>query len=145
MNSELDKYFQNTPELKIFYIDMNQREDIISYAKSVHYLVADLSELILSTEREICGAIGKLMDFPSYYGKNWDALIECLGDLDWGEGHEIMGAVVLLDNQRQFSSHGFEFNKLVEVMKFAQESLYSPSDPMAGSSGRMLRIFVVSQ
>lgn len=38
-------------------------------------------------------AIAKSLDFPDYFGANWDALEECLTDLSWFEG----GVVLLID------------------------------------------------
>ncbi len=34
----------------------------------------------------LLAAIGHTLDFPDYYGGNWDALEECLLDLSWREG-----------------------------------------------------------
>ena len=54
--------------------------------------VPPLPELLCLDARGIAGktallqAIGQVLDFPDYYGGNWDALEECLFDLSWWEG-----------------------------------------------------------
>jgi RNAse (barnase) inhibitor barstar len=40
-------------------------------------------------------AIARAMDFPDWFGHNWDALADCLGDLSWRPAD---GYVVLLQN-----------------------------------------------
>jgi hypothetical protein len=44
-------------------------------------------------------AIARAMDFPSYFGKNWDALNDCLTDL---EGTEPAGYVLLFQEPGLF-------------------------------------------
>jgi RNAse (barnase) inhibitor barstar len=39
------------------------------------------------------------MEFPDYFGKNWDALEECLNDLSWVEAD---GYVILFDHADTF-------------------------------------------
>jgi RNAse (barnase) inhibitor barstar len=34
----------------------------------------------------LLSAIGWALEFPEYYGANWDALEECLSDMTWREG-----------------------------------------------------------
>jgi hypothetical protein len=35
-----------------------------------------------TTKAEFLEAIGEALDFPDYYGKNFDALADCLGDVE---------------------------------------------------------------
>jgi len=40
----------------------------------------------LREKSELLAALGRALDFPDYYGGNWDALEECLLDLSWRQG-----------------------------------------------------------
>lgn len=37
----------------------------------------------IRTKRELLGVLRKQLEFPSYFGWNWDALHDCLRDLSW--------------------------------------------------------------
>lgn len=49
--------------------------------------------LVAQTRAELLAALGATLDFPDYYGQNFDALEDCLGDV--GRGH--VGTVLLWD------------------------------------------------
>ncbi len=49
-------------------------------------LVPVLDGRTLADKSSLLVAIGHALDFPDYYGANWDALEECLGDLAWRNG-----------------------------------------------------------
>jgi RNAse (barnase) inhibitor barstar len=44
----------------------------------------------------------KAMNFPDYFGANWDAFEDCLTDMSW---HEAKGFVILYDNMDSFAQH----------------------------------------
>lgn len=49
-------------------------------------LVPVLDGGTLTNKHRLLAALGHALDFPDYYGENWDALEECLGDLSWRTG-----------------------------------------------------------
>lgn len=41
---------------------------------------------LLGDKATLLAELGRALDFPDYYGGNWDALDECLADLSWHDG-----------------------------------------------------------
>lgn len=54
-------------------------------------------------------SMARALDFPDWFGRNWDALEDCLGDLTWRRD---AGRVLLLCN----SPDGSELGTLVDVL-----------------------------
>jgi RNAse (barnase) inhibitor barstar len=42
-----------------------------------------LSALDIETKEQLFDSIAIAMEFPDYFGRNWDALIDCLRDMSW--------------------------------------------------------------
>ena len=51
--------------------------------------VAELPEVI-TTKTQLLEAYYELLQFPAYFGFNWDAMDECLGDLEWIENRRVI-------------------------------------------------------
>jgi RNAse (barnase) inhibitor barstar len=49
-------------------------------------LVPVLDGRTLTDKPSLLAALGHALDFPDYYGENWDALEECLNDFSWRAG-----------------------------------------------------------
>jgi RNAse (barnase) inhibitor barstar len=48
----------------------------------------------------LLAAVAKALDFPDWFGHNWDALQDCLTDLSW---RPAPGYAVVLENCREFA------------------------------------------
>ena len=61
-----------------------------------------------SSETELFKLIAKAMMFPKYFGNNWDALRDCLQDLDWIDAEKY---IIVIDNY-----HNFISETLIEIL-----------------------------
>ena len=80
----------------------------------------------VQTQCEFHSQIAKTLDFPSYYGKNLDALWDCLGDFTTtihGEAVE----VVIKESEHLKKVVGEEyFTKIVDIFEEAREKFKKP-------------------
>lgn len=75
---------------------------------------SDLDVVSLSIEGNIFEALARQLEFPEWFGGNWDALEDCLGDLSWrgAEGHVLLF--------RSWPS-GDELGTLLDVLRSSAE------------------------
>ena len=65
-------------------------------------------------KQDFTGLVAKALAFPEWFGGNWDAFEDCLGDLSW---HPAPGYVLLLEHGKHFGAgHKQEFVTAVEVL-----------------------------
>lgn len=58
--------------------------------------------------------VSKAMRFPAWFGRNWDALADCLKDLSWIPGK---GWVVVFEQSKHFGAgHRQEFEEAMDLM-----------------------------
>lgn len=69
--------------------------DLISAAEHCGYVIFRIDLSRARDKQGLLDAIGKNMAFPDWYGGNWDALADCLGDLGWRPAE---GYLVLLEH-----------------------------------------------
>jgi|LNFM01.1.fsa_nt_gb RNAse (barnase) inhibitor barstar len=50
-------------------------------AAGLRYFTLDASSA--RTKSQVLGLLGRTLAFPSWFGRNWDALEDCLTDLSW--------------------------------------------------------------
>jgi RNAse (barnase) inhibitor barstar len=66
-------------------------------------------------KEELLGHFATAMAFPAHFGKNWDALHDCLTDLSWLPA---TGYVVVLEKSKHFGAgHRHDFDAAIEVLR----------------------------
>jgi RNAse (barnase) inhibitor barstar len=80
-------------------------------------------------KQQFLAAIAAALNFPDYFGNNWDALEDCLTDMSW---HDAAGYVVLLDEMDCFAeSRPDEFSIALEILQGVAEYWRSRGKHMA--------------
>ncbi|MBR0568607.1 barstar family protein [Azoarcus sp. L1K30] len=66
-------------------------------------------------KRALLEQIAKGLDFPDWFGCNWDALADCLDDLSW---RTAPGHIVVLERAGAFREHHREdFETLLQILR----------------------------
>jgi hypothetical protein len=71
------------------------------------------------TKRRFLAVAARALDFPSWFGFNWDAFEDCVTDLEW-----ILSpaCVVLLENMEQFAQRApRDFDIALQILEAAAE------------------------
>ncbi len=94
------------------------------------------------TSSSLLGEFARALSFPEYFGHNWDALEECLADLEWlpAKGYILLitdAHAVLPDDEE-------EYETLLEVLSDAGEA-WSKGQTADGRYAPFHVLFVVSE
>jgi len=79
--------------------------------------VAMVDGRMCSSKAKVMSAIASALDFPSYFGRNWDALDECLTDLSWLDVPRV--ALTFMHAASILAKRPKQRSTLIEVIKEA--------------------------
>lgn len=98
-------------------------EDLRTQLPGYVIKVADGTEC--KNRSDLFSEFARLLEFPAYFGRNWDALDECITDLEWMPG---LGYVLIVKNADRLLSeetHG-NYGIFIRTMKKAGEEWSTP-------------------
>jgi Barstar (barnase inhibitor) len=72
----------------------------------------------LSEKSDLLQWFASNLQFPDYYGENWDALVDCLRDLSWIHHHR----VVLFHDCLPLAGHNEWLSIYLDILGIAAES-----------------------
>lgn len=104
----------------IYFLPASRQATIKAACTRLHFkvLTADIAEH--STAEKVLYQLGSALDFPIWYGANFDALFDCLTDPDW---HPAKGHVLMINGiSRLRTADPDDFATLIEVFKAAAEA-----------------------
>lgn len=94
------------------------------------------------TSASLFEEFARALNFPEYFGHNWDALEECLADLEWLPAR---GYILLItDAQAVIEDNEEEYETLLEVLNDAGEA-WSKGQTTSGQRAPFHVLFVVSE
>lgn len=78
-----------------------------------------LSEKAIRTKNQFLDYVAKIFDFPDYFGRNWDALEDCLKDMDWAKAN---GFLILYEHFEAFAENEpKQFDQALDIFKEVAE------------------------
>lgn len=94
-------------------------EEVKDGLDSIGGMIAVGSVANVRSDKDLFAAVASAMQFPEYFGSNWDALDECLGDMSWfpADGY----CLVLRDAAKGWSQAPYALGCLVTAWLEAAE------------------------
>lgn len=104
----------------IWFVPSMEARKVEALAKKAGYAFFHVDGRNVQRKEQLMTAMATALDLPEHFGRNWDALEECLLEL---EGIEAKGYVLLYDHiDGLLTAHPDQFTTLLEVLRDAVEA-----------------------
>ena len=96
-----------------YYVDAGGREALAEAAERLEFAFVRIDLHGCEEKEAVLARIAQALDFPDWFGRNWDALADCLDDLSW---RPASGYVLLLDHSHDWKqADPVGFDVLLEI------------------------------
>ena len=89
----------------LYAVTADELEVAWRQAGTLGYLRARVTLPVAGDRDALLDAMAEALDFPAWFGGNWDALADCLGDLSWLQAP---GYLLVFEHARAFHAHAPE-------------------------------------
>lgn len=97
-------------------------------ARRAGYAFFHLDGKNIERKEQLLNHVATALRFPNHFGRNWDALEECLTDLEWVDGD---GYLIYFDHiDGMLAAHPDQFATFVEIVRDAVESWKEDGEAM---------------
>lgn len=118
---------KNADASGVYFLPAPRRPAIESVCSRLHFktLTADIAEF--SSAEKVLYQLGSALNFPIWYGANFDALFDCLTDPDWepAKGHVLLISGI----SRLRTADPDDFATLIDVFHAAAEARREMQSP----------------
>lgn len=104
-------------------------EELVTLSQEHGARLFSLNGAAISNKAEFLQAIATAMSFPDYFGQNWDALEDCLTDLDWLNGDRF---VLLYEQPDRFAqADPSEWQVALDILRSAVDYWRTKNRPFS--------------
>jgi RNAse (barnase) inhibitor barstar len=104
----------------VWFAPALESKKVEAIAKKAKFAFFHVDGRNVQRKEQLMNAMATALDLPGHFGHNWDALEECLTELEGVEAH---GYVLLYDHiDGLLATHPDQFETLVEILKDAVAS-----------------------
>ena len=93
--TELGALLADASQNGAYFVDVRDREGLEAIARELGFAVAAVDFAGCRDKGEVLERFAAALRFPDWFGHNWDALADCVGDLSWWPAD---GYLLLLDH-----------------------------------------------
>jgi hypothetical protein len=90
-----------------YFVAESQRSRLRDALHEAGFEVFEADAKSSSTERQLLLSVGDALAFPDYYGANWAAFDDCLGDLLRADAGSVALVIVGIDTLMRSDPHAF--------------------------------------
>jgi hypothetical protein len=102
MNGDLQRWKLDDPAAAgVHRIDRAEVESLCAAGQAAGLYGARLDLVDCRNKADLLAGLARVFRFPSWFGHNWDALADCLDDLEWLRAS---GYLLMLENPSSVSS-----------------------------------------
>ena len=104
----------------VFSLPAHDIGTLVEVAAASNFAVFRISLGACTEPSEVLARLAEQLQFPAWFGQNWDALADCLTDFSW---REAVGYVLVLEQLGDFRAAGDDdFDTLIEILSDASAS-----------------------
>ena len=117
---ELMETLPQADQAGVFSLPAHDIPDLVDVAAGRGFGVFRVSLAGCTESGEVLARLGQQLQFPAWFGQNWDALSDCLTDFSWREAG---GYVLIFEQLGDFRAAGDDdFDTLIEILSDASAS-----------------------
>jgi len=117
---ELAETLPQADRAGVFSLPAHDIPAIVEVAAERDFAVFPVNLAGCTEKGEVLVRLAEQLQFPAWFGQNWDALTDCLTDFSW---REASGYVLILEQLGDFRAAGDDdFDTLIEILSEASAS-----------------------
>ena len=104
----------------VYVVEAAGASDFLAAAMALDFAAVTVNLAGCSDRDEALERIGTALKFPSWFGRNWDALADCLADMSWWPA---AGYLVLIEHPDAWRvAEPESFDTLLEIIEEASQA-----------------------